>query len=162
MGVDPLSDRLFLSFPGSMTVLEYDRNGFVREHAFQFPEAITEFRLAFGPDGALFGLAGFGISNDDFRGPWVLRLDPDSDGLSVVAELSHKATGVMTAFTVDDKGEIWVIVNPDSNLFHIAADGTVSLFAANLPIDMPAIRVDPSGDIYFTFTGGIYRIYREA
>jgi hypothetical protein len=161
MAVDPVSGNIFFSSARSLTVQEYNRDGLIRQHFFHFPEAIYEFRLAFSPDGALYGLAGFGISNTDFRGPWVLRLDPANDTTTVFAELSHVATGVMSVITVDKAGNVWVIVNPDSILYQVAPDGSISQFARKLPVDMPAIRVDPDGDIYFTVAGGIYRIFRE-
>lgn len=161
MAVDPISSNLLFSIPGGLTVQEYDRNGLVRQTGFQFPEDINEFRLAFAPSGKLFGLAGFGISNTDFRGPWVIDLNLTGKSYSVLAELSHIATGVLSVFTVDDGGNVWVIVNPDSNLSTIAPDGTVTLFAGKLPVDMPAIQVDSSGDIYFTCAEGIFRIFKK-
>ncbi|MGB7537852.1 MAG: hypothetical protein WBM17_04875 [Anaerolineales bacterium] len=161
MAVDPVTGNLLFTIPGGLTVQEYDRNGLRRQAGFHFPEAINEFRLAFAPDGKLYGLAGFGISNTDFRGPWVLNLDVTGKSYTVLSELSHVATGVMSVFTVDDRGNLWIIVNPDSNLYQITPDGTVTLFAGKLPIDMPAIQVDPSGDIYFTCGEGIFRIYRK-
>jgi hypothetical protein len=35
------------------------------------------------------------------------------------------------------------------------------MFARNLPIDAAGIAVDRQGDVYFTSSSGIYRIYRE-
>ncbi len=34
-------------------------------------------------------------------------------------------------------------------------------FGDRLPVDMTAVQVDPSGDIYFTCAEGIFRIYRK-
>jgi len=161
MAVDPISGNIFFSFARSLKVKEYNQNGFVRQLDFQFHESIYEFRLAFAPDGTLYGLAGFGISNTDFRGPWVLKLDQAAGTTSVIAELSHRATGVMSVFTVDQTGILWVVVNPDSDMYQVTPDGNITLFASNLPVDVPAIRLDPAGNVYFTVVEGIYRIYRE-
>jgi hypothetical protein len=161
MAVDPIGGNIFFSFARTLNVNEYDKNGFVRQHDFTFHESIYEFRLAFAPDGTLYGLAGFGINNTDFRGPWVLKLDRASGTASVIAELSHRATGVMSVFTVDQTGMLWVVVNPDSDMYQVTPEGNINLFASHLPVDVPAIRLDPAGNIYFTVAEGIYRIYRE-
>ncbi|HQJ52554.1 MAG TPA: hypothetical protein PKW05_12335 [Anaerolineae bacterium] len=66
----------------------------------------------------------------------------------------------MSNIHVDEQGQIWLIISPDSWLYRATSSGELTRFARNLPVDTPAVAVNAEwGDIYLTHSSGIYRIY---
>jgi len=67
----------------------------------------------------------------------------------------------MGNLSIDRQGALWWLVNPEFQIYRVSPSGVSTLFAQNLPIDPAAISVDGRGDIYFTSSGGIYRIFES-
>lgn len=80
----------------------------------------------------------------------------------MVAQLLRETSGGgVSNIHVDEQGQIWLIISPDSWLYRATSSGELTRFARNLPIDTPAVAVNAeAGDIYLTHSSGIYRIYR--
>ena len=152
--------HIWISRQRGTPLLEYDRTGQVGSHPVKLPGNSHQFIIDFSPDGSLYAYVG--RTDDPTGGPWLVRIDPVTGGSTVITELPREPAGAgMGAFSVDPRGNLWTIINPESILYQVTPDGTVTPFATNLPIDAFAVTINGAGDIYFTCSSGIFRISEE-
>ncbi|GAF99495.1 unnamed protein product, partial [marine sediment metagenome] len=164
LAVHPSSGHLFAAAHGGASVAEFTPDGPVSEHPLWFPKEVWDLIIDTAPDGTLYAYASEAARAQ--TGPvverWLLRLDIESEATEIVAQFDRQGCCVMGNMCVDAQGTLWWLINPEFRIYRVEPDGTMKLFARNLPIDPGAVAVDSQGDVYFTSPSGIYRIYRES
>jgi sugar lactone lactonase YvrE len=162
IAVHPHSGNLFIGARNGTGVWEYGLDGLENRYPLNLPYDINWFHIDFSPDGVLYALATDALWAEKGRTDrWVLRIDLENGNHTLVGETSRNHPGgTYDVMDVDFEGNIWVLVNPERRIFKVSPDGDVSIFAEGVPIDNMAISVDREGDVYFTATSAIFRIYR--
>ena len=168
IAVDPISQHLFVTelntqVQGNLSVKEFDLNGLVAEHKTDLSGNIIEFRIDFSQDGTLYAFVGMreDVANQR-RDRWVVTLDLQNSTSQVLAELHRESLGDGPGnISADADGVVWVVVDPEFEIYRITLDGEVTLFASGLPIDPLAVAVNKDSELYFTSAGGIFKIYPE-
>jgi streptogramin lyase len=162
IAVDPASGNLLASESQGSAILEFTRNGSVTRHPIQLPKAVFDLLIDIAPDGTLYAYCS--EAERQKTGPivtlWVLKVDWKNGLTKIVTQIDYPGCCVMGNLSVDSRGEVWWLYDPKLSIYRVTADGQRTLFAQNLPIDPAGIAVDRQGDVYFTSSGGIYRIYR--
>lgn len=164
LAVHPTSGHLFVAEFSGSSVVEFTLSGPVSEYPLQFPKEVWGLIIDTAPDGTLYAYASEAARQH--TGPiverWLLRLDIQSGATEIVAQFDRQGCCVMGNVFVDAQGTLWWLINPEFCIYRVEPDGTMNLFAQNLPIDPGAVAVDSQGDVYFTSPSGIYRIYQES
>jgi hypothetical protein len=159
----PHSGNLVIGARNGTGIWEYDLNGLVDRTQLNLPYDINWFHIDFSPDGVLYALATDARWAEEGRTDrWVLRINLEEGNHTLVGETSRNHPGgTYDVMDVDFEGNIWVLANPERRIFKVSPDGDVTIFADGVPIDNMAISVDREGDVYFTATSAIFRIYQE-
>jgi len=161
--VDPHSGHLLITQYGSDTISEFSLEGLAAEHPIRLPKKAANFVLAASWKGQIYAF----VSEWERRntGPvverWLLAIDLQKGTSEKIYPYDHQGCCVMGNLDVDGEGNIWWMVNPEFEIYRVEPGGEAVLFARNLPIDPASISVNRQGEIYFTSSGGIYRIYKR-
>ncbi len=162
IAADPIHNSLWIAGPEG-ELYEYSAEGLVTAYDIELPEPVLNFRIDIAPDGTLYASAAEAARM--ITGPvvkrWILRLEPLLGKSEIIAQYDHDGSGAWDFLGVDPLGNIWWITNPDSDLLKVTPDGSMELFASNLPIDCPGVIADSSGDIYLLTSSGILRIFEQ-
>jgi streptogramin lyase len=164
LAVDPATGYLMVTESGQQTIKAFSGAGYVRTYTANVPADYTEFRLEFTPDGVPYAY----VADDGLRVPGhfdrrVMRLDLAAGTSETVADFSkdagygHGGVGMIHA----DRDEIWLLIDPEFEIYRIPHGGSATLFAKRLPIDPLAVATDSFGDVYFTSPAGIFRLHQE-
>ena len=145
-------------------VAEFTLEREVAKQYIELPKATKPFELDVAPDGTVYACTA--ESESYLTGPvierWILVLDLQSGSSSVVAQIDQQhGCCSMLNLSVAPTGDIWWLVNPEFQLYRVTSAGEVVRFGQDLFIDPSAVAVDGQGDVYFTSSEGIFRIYGE-
>lgn len=165
LSVDPSSGYLMVTEGRQPTIKGFSTGGQVLTHTVDLPPDFLEFRLDYTPDGTAYAyVADDGLVTPGHFDRRVMLLDIAAGTSETVADFSKDAPysegGIGKLHT--DLQDIWLLIDPEMQIHRILVDGSATLFANNLPIDPMAVVTDSSGDVYFTSSSGIFRIYPEA
>jgi hypothetical protein len=164
IAVHPQTGHLLASPIGDPFVAEFTLEGEMARHFIEFPKATMPFALDVAPDGSVYACTA--EAERFFTGPvverWILELDLQSGSSSVVAQIDQQqGCCPMLNLSVAPTGDIWWLVNPDFQLYQVTSAGEVVRFGQDLFTDPSAVAVDRQGDVYFTSSEGIFRIYGQ-
>jgi sugar lactone lactonase YvrE len=91
----------------------------------------------------------------------LVRMSPQGE-LTVLAKIDTREATTTDDVAVAPSGDIWIVTPQSHPLFRvlrIGAGGEVSVVAWNTPYDTLAVRVSESGEVYFTCSAGLFKIF---
>lgn len=164
--VDAASDHLLAHVgPFDPTLSEADiaelsLAGLEAVHTVSLPKPAT-LQLAASPDGTIYG---FGTELERLStGPevdrWILDLDLAGGTSQIVAQINRIGCCPLDGFSVDPRGVMWWVLNPEFLLYEVSASGATTLFARETPVDAAIAVRNRAADLFLNSPGGVYRIW---
>lgn len=168
---DPVSGDFFVfSFApsGNNKIFRINPKGNRSAVPIDFGEEVFDGRVAIDKQGNLFVCVVY--AKNQGIGPTfssLLRITTDGD-VKGLAKFTDEVPACMVDLAISPSGDVFLLAHPalsgesSFEIRKVTPAGEVSVFAASLPVDPLGIAINTKGDIFFSCSTGIYRIFRAA
>jgi len=159
---DPISGDLFAYAVGTDEILRITPAGASSILPVKFDKDVFDATLAADGQGNILiyvvYVENFGV------GPTIsdlFKITPDGRK-TFLAHFVDEVPGLAGGIAVSPLGDSFLLAHsPEFRIRKVTPEGNVSIFADNLPIDPLAIAMNKEGDIFFTSSIGIFKIYKS-